>query len=36
MFRDSFKYYKSRNPVPDLGSVIDFDDLSRVRVCDIK
>lgn len=32
MFRDSFKYYKSRNPAPDLGDVIDLEDPDRVRV----
>ncbi|XP_014482261.1 PREDICTED: alkylated DNA repair protein alkB homolog 1 [Dinoponera quadriceps] len=36
MFRDSFKYYKSRNPAPDLGNVIDFDDPDRVRVRYVK
>ena len=32
MFRDSFKYYKSRNPAPDLGEVIDLESPDRVRV----
>lgn len=25
MFKDSFKYYKSKKDPPDLGTVIDFD-----------
>ena len=25
-FRDVFKYYKRKNPAPDLSSVIDFED----------
>ncbi|XP_025154423.1 nucleic acid dioxygenase ALKBH1 isoform X2 [Harpegnathos saltator] len=36
MFRDSFKYYKSRNPAPDLSKVIDFDDPDHVRVKYVK
>ncbi|XP_046487484.1 nucleic acid dioxygenase ALKBH1 [Neodiprion pinetum] len=33
MFKDSFKYYKSRDPPPDLDAVIDLKnpDLSKVR-----
>lgn len=33
MFKDSFKYYKSRNPPPNLQNVIDFrnPDFSKVR-----
>ncbi|GAB1863130.1 Alkylated DNA repair protein alkB-like protein 1 [Camponotus japonicus] len=31
MFRDSFKYYKSRNPAPDLGDVIDLESPQHVR-----
>ncbi|XP_066581014.1 nucleic acid dioxygenase ALKBH1 isoform X2 [Prorops nasuta] len=33
MFKDSFKYYKSRNPFPDLKNVIDIDstDYTKVR-----
>lgn len=36
MFRDSFKYYKSRNPAPDLGDVIDLENPDYVRVRKIK
>ncbi|XP_011694632.1 PREDICTED: alkylated DNA repair protein alkB homolog 1 [Wasmannia auropunctata] len=32
MFRDSFKYYKSRNPAPDFGDVIDLERPDRIRV----
>ncbi|XP_011630998.1 nucleic acid dioxygenase ALKBH1 [Pogonomyrmex barbatus] len=32
MFRNSFKYYKSRNPAPNLGNVIDLENPNRVRV----
>ncbi|EFN63303.1 Alkylated DNA repair protein alkB-like protein 1 [Camponotus floridanus] len=32
MFRDSFKYYKSRNPAPDLDDVIDLESPEHVRV----
>ncbi|XP_024937340.1 nucleic acid dioxygenase ALKBH1 [Cephus cinctus] len=34
MFKDSFKYYKSRNPPPDLKDVVDFSipDLNKVRI----
>jgi len=32
MFRDSFKYYKSRKPTPDLSDVIDFENPNYVRV----
>ncbi|EGI66087.1 PREDICTED: alkylated DNA repair protein alkB homolog 1 [Acromyrmex echinatior] len=37
MFRNSFKYYKSRNPAPDFGNVIDFEspDCIEVRKIDI-
>lgn len=35
MFRDSFKYYKSRNPAPDFGEVIDFENPERIGVRDI-
>ncbi|XP_015179061.1 PREDICTED: DNA oxidative demethylase ALKBH1 [Polistes dominula] len=33
MFKDNFKYYKSRNPLPDLTNVIDFNcpDISKVK-----
>ncbi|XP_067205759.1 nucleic acid dioxygenase ALKBH1 isoform X2 [Linepithema humile] len=36
MFRDSFKYYKSRNPAPDLSNVIDLENLDCIRVRNIK
>ncbi|CAL1673198.1 unnamed protein product [Lasius platythorax] len=36
MFRDSFKYYKSRNPAPDLADVIDLESPNRVRVREIE
>ncbi|XP_076288553.1 alpha-ketoglutarate-dependent dioxygenase AlkB [Lasioglossum baleicum] len=32
MFRDSFKYYKSRNPPPDLKDVIDLNDRNNNKV----
>ncbi|XP_029165201.1 nucleic acid dioxygenase ALKBH1 [Nylanderia fulva] len=32
MFRDSFKYYKSRNPAPDFGDVIDLENPDHVKV----
>ncbi|XP_028044923.1 nucleic acid dioxygenase ALKBH1 [Monomorium pharaonis] len=32
MFRDSFKYYKSRNPAPDLDDVIDLENPDCIRV----
>ncbi|XP_070160251.1 nucleic acid dioxygenase ALKBH1 [Polyergus mexicanus] len=32
MFRDSFKYYKSRNPAPNLDDVMDFESPDHVRV----
>ncbi|XP_029675857.1 nucleic acid dioxygenase ALKBH1 [Formica exsecta] len=32
MFRDSFKYYKSRNPAPNFDDVIDFESPDHVRV----
>ncbi|KAG5324534.1 ALKB1 dioxygenase, partial [Acromyrmex heyeri] len=37
MFRNSFKYYKSRNPAPDFGDVIDFEspDCIEVRKIDM-
>ncbi|KAK2582458.1 hypothetical protein KPH14_004764 [Odynerus spinipes] len=33
MFKDSFKYYKKRDPLPDLIDVIDFDrpDITKVK-----
>lgn len=32
MFRESFKYYKSRNPAPDLNDVIDLENPDCIRV----
>lgn len=29
MFKDSFKYYKSKNPPPDLGRVLDFNNITN-------
>lgn len=36
MFKDDFKYYKRRNPLPDLTNVIDFNcpDISKVCMYD--
>ncbi|XP_050462074.1 nucleic acid dioxygenase ALKBH1 [Cataglyphis hispanica] len=36
MFRDSFKYYKSRNPAPNLDDVIDLENPDHVKVRKIK
>ncbi|XP_020284467.1 nucleic acid dioxygenase ALKBH1 [Pseudomyrmex gracilis] len=36
MFRDSFKYYKSRNPTPDLSNVIDLETPNCVRVRNVE
>ncbi|RZC41808.1 alkylated DNA repair protein alkB -like protein 1 [Asbolus verrucosus] len=30
MFKDSFKYYKSKNPPPDLDKVLDFDNIEKI------
>ncbi|XP_066144883.1 nucleic acid dioxygenase ALKBH1 [Euwallacea fornicatus] len=31
MFKDSFKYYKSKNPPPELGRVLDFDCIHKFK-----
>ncbi|KAL0130758.1 hypothetical protein PUN28_002404 [Cardiocondyla obscurior] len=36
MFRDSFKYYKGRNPAPDFGDVIDLENPDDIRVRQIE
>ncbi|KAF3430682.1 hypothetical protein E2986_06564 [Frieseomelitta varia] len=36
MFKDSFKYYKSRNPCPDLKDVIDLDKPDYNKVIDFR
>lgn len=33
MFKDSFKYYKSRKPYPDLKDVIDLNNPDYNKVC---
>lgn len=33
MFKDNFKYYKKRNPLPDLTNVIDFNCPDINKVC---
>lgn len=29
MFKDAFKYYKSRNPTPELSKVFDFNNVEK-------
>ncbi|XP_047366699.1 nucleic acid dioxygenase ALKBH1 isoform X1 [Vespa velutina] len=36
MFKDTFKYYKRRNPLPDLTNVIDFNYPDIIKVKNIK
>lgn len=33
MFKESFKYYKSKCPPPDLREIIDMDDPHDDNVC---
>lgn len=33
MFKDNFKYYKSRNPRPNLKNVIDLNNPDYNKVC---
>lgn len=33
MFKDNFKYYKSRNPCPNLKNVIDLNNPDYDKVC---
>lgn len=35
MFKESFKYYKSKNPLPSFEDVVDFSDIQKIsnKVC---